>query len=157
MVTWSEFAGAAPEIASEGRRLIEATDDAKVLLATVRGDDLPRIHPITVAIVDERLYAFIIARSPKKLGRRRARRSATRWHTHLDPDSPTEVALAPAAPDCRSRRTSANGSPSAGHSRVDDRLHPVRSSRSSTPCSAPGRTARDLAAVLQHLAGRRAS
>jgi hypothetical protein len=51
MVTWSEFAAAAPDIASEGRRLIEATGDAKVLLATVRGDDLPRIHPISIGVV----------------------------------------------------------------------------------------------------------
>src|SRR6188508_3657684 len=91
MATWSEFADAAPEIASAGRRLIEATDDAKVLLATVRGDDLPRLHPITVAIVDERLYAFIIARSPKKLDLALDGRYAL--HTHLDPAAPTEVAL----------------------------------------------------------------
>jgi hypothetical protein len=65
MVTWDGFAAAAPEIANEGRRLIDASGDAKVLLATVRGDDLPRLHPITVAMVDGRLYGFIIARSPK--------------------------------------------------------------------------------------------
>ena len=91
MVTWTEFAGAAPEIASEGRRLIDASDDGKVLLATVRGDDLPRIHPITLAIVDGRLYAFIIARSPKRLDLELDGRYAL--HTHLDPAAPTEVAL----------------------------------------------------------------
>lgn len=91
MVTWSEFAVAAPEIAGEGRRLIDASDDLKVLLATVRGDDLPRIHPITMAIVDERLYAFIITRSPKKLDLELDGRYAL--HTHLDPAVPTEVAL----------------------------------------------------------------
>jgi hypothetical protein len=91
MVTWSEFAGASPEIASEGRRLIEAAGDAKALLATVRSDDLPRLHPITVAIVDGGLYAFIIARSPKKLDLELDGRYA--MHTHLDPTAPTEVAL----------------------------------------------------------------
>ena len=91
MVTWSEFAGAAPKIASQGRRLIDASDDRKVLLATVRGADLPRIHPITMAIVDDRLYAFIIARSPKKLDLELDGRYAL--HTHLDPAVPTEVAL----------------------------------------------------------------
>jgi len=91
MVTWSEFAGAAPEIAREGRRLIDASDDLKVLLATVRGGDLPRIHPITMAIVDDRLYAFIIAKSPKKLDLELDGRYAL--HTHLDPAVPTEVAL----------------------------------------------------------------
>jgi hypothetical protein len=91
MVTWDDFAAAAPAIASEGRRLIDAAGDAKVLLATVRGDDLPRLHPITVAIVDGRLYAFIIARSPKKLDLELDGRYAL--HTHLDPAAPTEVAL----------------------------------------------------------------
>ena len=91
MATWSEFAGASPEIASEGRRRIEASGDAKVLLATVRGEDLPRIHPITVAIVDDRLYGFIIARSPKKLDLELDGRYAL--HTHLDPAAPTEIAL----------------------------------------------------------------
>jgi hypothetical protein len=91
MLTWTEFAGAAPEIASEGQRLLDAAGDGKALLATVRGDDLPRVHPITVAIVDGRLYAFIIARSPKKLDLELDGRYAL--HTHLDPAAPTEVAL----------------------------------------------------------------
>jgi hypothetical protein len=91
METWDGFAGAAPDIASEGRRLLDAAGDAKVLLATVRGDDLPRLHPITVAIVDGRLYAFIIARSPKKLDLERDGRYAL--HTHLDPAAPIEFAL----------------------------------------------------------------
>ena len=91
MVSWAEFEKAAPEIASEGRRLIDAAADAKLLLATVRGNDLPRLHPITAAIVDGRLYAFIIARSPKKLDLELDGRYAL--HTHLDPAAPTEVAL----------------------------------------------------------------
>ena len=91
MVTWAEFADAAPEIANEGTRLIYATGGGKALLATVRGDDPPRIHPITVAIVDERLYAFIIARSPKKLDLELDGRYAL--HTHLDLAAPNEFAL----------------------------------------------------------------
>ena len=91
MVTWSEFAGRRAGDREQGRRLIDGSDDAKALLATVRGDDLPRIHPITVAIVDDRLYAFIIARSPKKLDLELDGRYAL--HTHLDPAVPTEVAL----------------------------------------------------------------
>jgi len=106
MVTWAEIAGAAPEIASEGRRLIYATGGGKALLATVRGDDLPRIHPITVAIVDERLYAFIITRSPKNLDLELDGRYAL--HTHQDPAAPSEVAVRGHArlvdePDERSR------------------------------------------------------
>jgi hypothetical protein len=91
MVTWAEFSGAAPEIASEGRRLIYARGDGEALLATVRGDDPPRIHPINVAIVDEGLYAFVIARSPKRLDLELDGRYAL--HTHQDPAAPSEVAL----------------------------------------------------------------
>ena len=61
------------------------------MLATVRGDDLPRIHPVNVAIVDGGLYAFIIARSPKRLDLELDGRYA--MHTHQDPAAPSEVAL----------------------------------------------------------------
>ena len=91
MVTWAEFAAAAPDIAAEGRRLIYARGDGEALLATVRGDDLPRIHPINVAIVDERLYAFVISGSPKRLDLELDGRYAL--HTHQDPAAPSEVAL----------------------------------------------------------------
>ncbi len=63
MTSWAEFAAAAPDIEAEGRRLIYARGDGEALLATVRGDDLPRIHPVNVAIVDDRLYVFVIAGS----------------------------------------------------------------------------------------------
>jgi hypothetical protein len=91
MARWADFAAAAPDIAAEGRRLILARGDGEALLATVRGDDLPRIHPVNVAIVDGRLYAFIIARSPKRLDLELDGRYA--MHTHQDPTAPNEVAL----------------------------------------------------------------
>ncbi len=89
MVTWAEFAAAAPEIAAEGRRLIYARGDGEALLATVRGDEPPRIHPINVAIVGDGLYAFVITSSPK----RRDLGSDGRYalHTHQDPAAPSEV------------------------------------------------------------------
>jgi len=91
MASWSEFADAAPDIAAEGRRLILARGDGEAILATVRGDDLPRIHPVNVAIVGGRLYAFIIARSPKRADLEGDGRYA--MHTHQDPLAPSEVAL----------------------------------------------------------------
>jgi hypothetical protein len=91
VVTWAEFAAAAPEIASKGTRLLYAMGGGKALLATVRGDDPPRIHPITVGIVGERLYAFIIAKSPKKLDLELDGRYAL--HTHMDQAAPNEFAL----------------------------------------------------------------
>ncbi len=91
MASWAELAAAAPDIAAEGRRLILARGDGEALLATVRGDGLPRLHPVNVAIVDGRLYAFIIARSPKRLDLELDGRYA--MHTHQDPAAPSEVAL----------------------------------------------------------------
>jgi hypothetical protein len=91
MARWADFATAAPDIAAEGRRLILARGDGEALLATIRGDDLPRIHPVNVAIVDGRLYAFIIARSPKRLDLELDGRYA--MHTHQDANAPSEVAL----------------------------------------------------------------
>jgi hypothetical protein len=64
MATWAEFAAKAPQIAEKGRALLYRTGDGEALLATVRGDDQPRIHPIAVRVVDRGLYAFIL-RSPK--------------------------------------------------------------------------------------------
>jgi hypothetical protein len=91
MATWTELAAAAPDIASEARRLIYARGDGEALLATVRGDDPPRIHPINVAIVGDGLYAFVIARSPKRRDLELDGRYAL--HTHQDPAAPNEVAL----------------------------------------------------------------
>lgn len=91
MATWAEFAAAAPEVAAEGRRLLYARGHGEALLATVRGDDPPRIHPISLAVVDERLYAFIIARSPKRLDLELDGRYAL--HTHQDPAAPSELEL----------------------------------------------------------------
>jgi hypothetical protein len=91
MVTWSGFAAAAPAIATEARRLVEARGDGEALLATVRGDDLPRIHPVNVAILEGSLYVFVIARSPKRLDLEHDGRFAL--HTHQDPAAPSEVAL----------------------------------------------------------------
>ena len=91
MVTWAEFADAAPAIAAEARRLIYARGDGEALLATVRGDELPRIHPVNVAIIDGRLYAFVIASSAKRLDLELDGRYAL--HTHQDPAAPSEVGL----------------------------------------------------------------
>ena len=91
MTSWDEFATAAPDIAADGRRLMEARGHGSVLLATVRGDAPPRIHPISVAIVDGRLYAFIIVGAPKHADLAEDGRYA--MHTHQDPDRPSELML----------------------------------------------------------------
>jgi hypothetical protein len=90
MVTWADIEAAAPDIASTGRRLIEARG-GKPMLATVRGDDPPRIHPVTVDIVDGGLYVFVIGRSPKRIDLETDGRYAL--HTHVDPAAPDELAV----------------------------------------------------------------
>jgi hypothetical protein len=89
-MTWSTFADAAPALAAEGRRLMFRGETGEVLLATVRGDDPPRIHPIYVELVDDRLYAFILS-GPKRRDLERDGRYAL--HTHVDPAEPSEFSL----------------------------------------------------------------
>jgi hypothetical protein len=91
MTTWGDFAAAAPDLATEGRRLLEARGHGEALLATVRGDEPPRIHPISVGIVDGRLYAFIIVGAPKHTDLVRDGRYA--MHTHQDPAAPSELMI----------------------------------------------------------------
>ena len=61
------------------------------MLATVRDAGTPRIHPINVGIVDGRLYAFIIGRSPKRVDLESDGRYAL--HSHVDPAAPDEFSV----------------------------------------------------------------
>ena len=90
MTTWAEFEAAAPALAARGRELLHRGDADEALLATVRDDEPPRIHPINVAIVDGHLYAFILA-SAKRTDLERDGRYAL--HTHQDPAAPSEFAV----------------------------------------------------------------
>jgi hypothetical protein len=87
MATWTEFAAAAPKIAADGRRLLYRSETGDALLATVRGDNPPRIHPISVEIIEGRLLAFIL-RSPKATDLAEDGRFAL--HAHQDPAVPHE-------------------------------------------------------------------
>jgi hypothetical protein len=90
LATWAGFEVAAPEIAAEARRLI-GVRGGEAMLATVRDGEAPRIHPVNVAVVHGRLYAFVIGRSAKRLDLETDGRFA--MHTHVDPAVPVEVAL----------------------------------------------------------------
>jgi hypothetical protein len=90
MVSWADFETAASDMASEGRRLLYARGHGEALLATVRGDDPPRIHPISVGIVDGGLYAFLLE-SAKRIDLETDRRFAL--HTHQDPADPAEFSI----------------------------------------------------------------
>jgi Pyridoxamine 5'-phosphate oxidase len=90
MVTWAHFQTLAPSIAGEGRRLLRREGIDQGLLATVRGADLPRIHPVYVAIVDGRLYTFL-TRSAKRGDLAHDGRFAL--HAHQDPTAPSEFSI----------------------------------------------------------------
>ncbi len=90
MATWTEFETGDPNMAAEARRLLYARGDGEALLATVRDDDPPRIHPINVGVVDGRLYAFLL-RSAKRIDLERDGRYAL--HTHQDPADPGEFSV----------------------------------------------------------------
>jgi hypothetical protein len=71
MATWEMFAAAEPALAARGEYLLMMNNAAAptpaglAYLATVRADGGPRIHPISPALIDGRLYAFIVRASPK--------------------------------------------------------------------------------------------
>lgn len=58
-VSWADFAAAAPNVAAAGVTHLDRAEGA-ALLATVRGDAPPRIHPVTVGIVGDGLYVFLL-------------------------------------------------------------------------------------------------
>jgi hypothetical protein len=90
MTTWSDFEAAAPDIAADGRRYLHPRGDGEALLATVRGDSPPRIHPISIGIVDGHLYAFLL-KSAKRVDLEQDGRYAL--HAHQDPADPGEFSV----------------------------------------------------------------
>lgn len=90
MASWAEFESAAPELAATAHDLLYRDGSGKALLATVRDDEVPYINPISVAVVDGELYAFILPS-----GKLRALQADGRYalHAHLDLQRPNELLL----------------------------------------------------------------
>jgi len=65
MLTWREFEQAAPEIAANGRKLIERFQF--VLVGTLTKDGSPRVTPVEAYIIDGHLLVNMIPRSLKAL------------------------------------------------------------------------------------------
>ena len=101
MATWSDFATASPEVAARGQQLFERTGAGEAMLASVRGDLPPRIHPINVAIVDGKLLAFLIVGSAKLADLAADGRYAL--HAHQDPAVPHEFQVRGRAHEVRDR------------------------------------------------------
>jgi len=66
MVTWKEFAAAAPELADTGRDLLNQFRVGLAFLATVRTDGAPRLHPVCPLLSGDRLFVLITPASPKR-------------------------------------------------------------------------------------------
>ena len=86
---WDAFVASAPELAAAARRLLHRGDIDEGLLATVRGDGLPRINPVYVGVVDGHLLTVALAGSAKLADLREDGRFAL--HAHQDPAAPSEL------------------------------------------------------------------
>jgi len=90
LAIWADLEIGAPAIAAAGRALLEGNGEAGALLATVRGDALPRIHPVTVAVVDGGLFVFLLD-SAKRRDLVDDGRFAL--HGYQDPQAPREFSV----------------------------------------------------------------
>jgi hypothetical protein len=88
--SWTDLERGAPAIAEAGRRVLYRSGEGAALLATVRDDAPPRIHPINVGVVDGGLYAFLLE-SAKREDLATDGRFAL--HGHQDAAVPTEFSI----------------------------------------------------------------
>jgi hypothetical protein len=88
--TWAELAAAAPAIAVAGHRVLYRSGDGAGLLATVRGDAPPRIHPVNVGVVGDGLYVFLLDSAKR---RDLAEDGRYALHGHQDATEPTEFSV----------------------------------------------------------------
>jgi len=87
--SWAAFAAAAPDLAAAGAQHLDRAEGA-ALLATVRDDAPPRIHPVSVGIVDGELYVFLLD-SAKRRDLVEDGRYAL--HAHQDMAAPDEFSV----------------------------------------------------------------
>ena len=90
LATWADLEAAAPAIAAAGRAVLCRSGEGAGLLATVRGDAPPRIHPINVGVVEGGLYAFLLDSAKR---RDLAEDGRFALHAHQDPTDPTEFSV----------------------------------------------------------------
>jgi hypothetical protein len=88
VASWNDLSSAAPELAEAGHALITRSGIGEGLLATLRHESLPRIHPVYVGVVDGRLVSFVASMSAKAADLAEDGRYA--FHTHIDPGAPHE-------------------------------------------------------------------
>ena len=66
MATWAEFESAERELAASGVRLLSDKLGTIALLATVRRDGAPRLHPVSPVVTQGSLFVFVGVPSPKR-------------------------------------------------------------------------------------------
>ena len=66
MATWVEFERSEQELAASGMRLFSDKIGTIALLATVRRDGAPRLHPVSPVVARGRLFLFVGVSSPKR-------------------------------------------------------------------------------------------
>ena len=66
MVSWSDFAAAAPDLAEVGQRQLTQFGVGLAFLATVRVDGAPRLHPVCPVVSHGRLFVLMTPESPKR-------------------------------------------------------------------------------------------
>jgi hypothetical protein len=86
--TWADLEAAEPELAARGQALLTARGWGSGLLATVRDGVPPRIHPMSVAIVEGHLLTVVLGGSAKARDVTADGRYAL--HAHQDAGKPDE-------------------------------------------------------------------
>src|SRR5512143_3691852 len=90
LASWADLEAGAPAIATAGRQVLYGSGEGAGLLATVRGDTPPRIHPVNVGVVDGGLYTFLLDSAKR---RDLAEDGRYALHGHQDPAAPTEFSV----------------------------------------------------------------
>jgi hypothetical protein len=88
-VSWGDFAAVEPDIAAAGARHLDRSNGA-ALLASVRADAAPRLHPVTVGIVGDGLFVFVLDSAKR---RDLAEDGRYALHAHQDQAAPDEFSI----------------------------------------------------------------
>lgn len=88
-VSWGDFAAVQPDLAAAGAKHLDRSNGA-ALLATVRGDAAPRLHPVTVGIVGDGLFVFLLDSAKR---RDLAEDGRFALHAHQDQAAPDEFSV----------------------------------------------------------------
>jgi general stress protein 26 len=89
---WSDLEAQAPELAAAGRQLLYQFGPGLGILATIRRDGGPRLHPVCPVITHGGLWVFVVNRSPKVHDLRRDGRYALHAYPPDDRDDEFMVA-----------------------------------------------------------------